>query len=237
MQINVNSDAVVKFTNKLERLHRSAFPVVVRQTLNDAAYDMKKNSIESSTDKNFIKRKKTFFKKFSTVEQAQGFDIDNMKATVGFKSGGQAIRDLEDQESGGTIPNRELIPMKGARVSKSERKSIRANARIATVKNAVDARKFRGSKGYQYHRAVYRAGKGGHVIAEYNGKVILWRVNSLRRSANDSHKLTPLYSVEKGRKIHVNATHFMREAQRMSAKKLEQFFIKRAKSRLERELK
>ena len=40
--INVNSDAVVKYSDKLERTTRSAFPVAVRQTLNDAAFADKK---------------------------------------------------------------------------------------------------------------------------------------------------------------------------------------------------
>lgn len=42
MQLNVNTDATVALTNKLEKLHKSAFPVAVRSTLNSAAFDMKK---------------------------------------------------------------------------------------------------------------------------------------------------------------------------------------------------
>ena len=48
MILNVNTDAVVALTNKLEKLHRSAFPVAVRSTLNSAAFDMKKDTILKS---------------------------------------------------------------------------------------------------------------------------------------------------------------------------------------------
>ncbi len=47
MKLDVNTDSAIQLTAKLERLHRSSFPSAVRNTLNDAAFDMKKkgNSI------------------------------------------------------------------------------------------------------------------------------------------------------------------------------------------------
>ncbi|MBL4809315.1 MAG: hypothetical protein JKY43_04565, partial [Phycisphaerales bacterium] len=45
VEFNVNTDAVVSLTNKLEKLHKSAFPVAVRGTLNSAAFDVKQKSM------------------------------------------------------------------------------------------------------------------------------------------------------------------------------------------------
>ena len=62
---DIDAKDVVKATAKLERLHRSALPVSVRGALNDAAFDMKKNTIEKHFKKNFTIRSRTFVRSHS----------------------------------------------------------------------------------------------------------------------------------------------------------------------------
>ena len=109
MQLNVNTDAVVAFTNKLEKLNRSAFPVAVRTALNSAAFHMKKDAIINSAKDNFIQRKPSFFKANSKVLPANGFDVNTMQSKVGFTGNSQAVEDLEQQEQGGTIKGRSFL--------------------------------------------------------------------------------------------------------------------------------
>ena len=86
MILNINSNAVVSYTNTLEKLHKSAFPVAIRETLNSAAFDVKKNTMPLSAKKSFIERQPTFFKANSKVDKATGFNTSTMKSTVGFFS-------------------------------------------------------------------------------------------------------------------------------------------------------
>ncbi len=62
---NINTDASVMLVNKLEQLHRSAFPLAVRGTLNAAAFDVKMKTLDESATQNFERRSPTFFKRFS----------------------------------------------------------------------------------------------------------------------------------------------------------------------------
>jgi hypothetical protein len=98
MQFNVDTDEVIKFTNKLEKLNRSAFPNAVRGTLNGLALDVKTKTMPDQTEKDFTIRQKNFFKANSGVDFARGFNLRSMASIVGFYSrrpNNQAIEDLE----------------------------------------------------------------------------------------------------------------------------------------------
>ena len=82
---DVNTDGAIQLTAKLEKLHRSAFPVAVRGTLNDAAFKTK-SLVPKVARSKFTTRQKSFFRAFSTVDKATGFDLRNMKATAGINS-------------------------------------------------------------------------------------------------------------------------------------------------------
>ena len=235
-QLRINTDAVVAFTNKLEKLPRTAFPVAVRAALNAAAFDMKKNTIQSSASATFTIRKSTFFKANSRVQMASGFDINSMFSAVGFTGKDQAIDDLEKQEHGGKINSRSFIPMAPARTGNSNNKLVRPNARLRNLK-LVDASKAEGVNDKQkFVKSVFYAGIGGHVLSEFNGKSYVWKVNSLSRTEDGSFKLTPIYSYEKGRDVKVDSTHFMSKATEMTSKKMDDFYIKAAEFQFKKAL-
>jgi hypothetical protein len=224
--IDVNMDAVVVFTNKLEKMKRSALPNAIRETLNSTAFDVKKNTMPASADKAFIKRSPNFFRAMSGVEMAQGWSIRTMMATVGFagksaNKSDKAVDDLEAQEYGGKIEHRTFIPMDTARGGSHSANVKKAN-RIGGIKKVVNSNSVTGvNPEQQFQHAAAEAGKGGFVIGN-NSKQILFRVKDI---GPGKLKLEPLFSVKKGRKVSVDQTRFMRDASEASAKKMIDFYI------------
>jgi hypothetical protein len=237
MRLDVNSSGVFKFTRMLEKMQRSALPSAIRGALNKAVFDVKTNTMPASADV-FTKRQPNFFKANSKFENASGFNVDSMKATVGFTEHGlkggnnYSVKDLEQQEYGGDIDKKGFIPLAPARTGNNPGKSVRANSRLKSITKIVNPRDAKAKNAKQaFVKSVAFAGKGGFVLGNFNGKQILWRVNSLKKV--DGHfKLTALYSFKQGRKAHVKATGFMRNASLDTAKKLESFYIEEAKRQI-----
>lgn len=241
MQFNINMDGAVVFTNKLEKLHKSALPNAIRTALNSTAFDVKKNTMPKNANKAFINRSKNFFKANSRVEMASGFKISAMKSMVGFISSGlsgennNAVKDLEQQESGGTIQKKSFIPIKSARTGSSNTKQVRPINRLRTIKGIVNSAHTPGKNPRQkFIHAVSKAGVGGTVLSEYNGKTILWRVNSLKRSANGKLKLTALYSFKAKRSVKVDSTQFMEKSSLESNRLMGYHYADAAKKQIQR---
>lgn len=244
--LDINTDAVVKFTNKLEKLSKTALPNIVRNTLNKAALDVKQVTMLKTSSSEFVNRQKNFFKATSRVQFATGNDMSNMKSMVGFSdrnlsSGNkQAIEDLEQQEKGGTISGRSLIPLKTARAGNNNNKLVRPNARLNKITSVVNARNQKGrTKQAKFIQAVMKAGAGGYVLGStIKGENIIWKVNTLSTKLKTKQlDITPLYDYQKNRKVKVNQTNFMRSASEMTEKKIAGFYNKEAEIRIEKALK
>ena len=160
--INIDNRAVVAFTNRLEKMRKSDLPVVINQTLNSVAFDVKQRTMPNSAKSNFVERNKSFFKSSSRVKKSSGFNINNMKSEVGFIGSGTkaaAVRGLEEQERGGTIGARDFIPMNPSRVGTSENKQVKAANRIKSIRNIDRLRNKKSTV-----RDAFREGKGAHVV-------------------------------------------------------------------------
>ncbi len=235
MQLNINSSAVVAHTNRLERLRISVLPNAIRNTLNNAAYDVKTNTMPESAKNNFVNRSPNFFKVTSKFDKATGNNINSMRSTVGFITGKVkndfSVKDLEQQENSGTIKKRSFIPLKSARTGNSNNRLIRSNARLSGIDNIVNARNQKGNtKAARFVNAILKAGDGGFVLgSNNNGENILWKVNSIKsnlKSKRFKPRLTPLYDYSPKRSVHVKATNFMKDASLKTGEKLEQMFNK-----------
>lgn len=237
MQIKVDTSSMDRHAQKLKEISRSAFPSAVRQTLNDAVYDVKTNTMLDQSRRDFVNRQDNFFKANSSFEKAEGSKISSMKSTIGFfeKSlkgqNNRAVKDLEDQETGGSIEKKSFIPMATARTSASVRSLVRPNARLAKIKNVVKASQmgFSNPKS-NFIVAAHKAGKGGYFIS----KNTLWRVNKLNPTKSSDLGLTPLYNYKTNRSVRVGATHFMREASFKTAGKLDVMFLKNAERQIKK---
>jgi len=238
IELNVDTDALVQYTNKLEKLPKSAFPSAVRGTLNGLAFDVKKNTMPESAKSHFTIRQNNFFKANSRVETARGFDVDSMKSTVGFVPFGgtnTAVDDLEKQESGGVIPGRSFIPMNAARTGKSPDRVVSRRNRIRGIKNVVRVDDAKGkTPGEKFIKSVVFAGKGGHILHENT----LFRVDRLSRAGtNWKFKLAAIYSFEKGRKARIaKATHFMEKAVEKTRQKADEIYFKEAERQIKKHM-
>lgn len=238
MKLNIDTTAVVKFTNTLEKLHKSALPSAIRGALNSAVYDVKTKTLPKNSDEKFINRQPNFFKANSRFENAKGFNVKTMKATVGFVSvnlkgnNNFAVKDLEQQEEGGTIKKRSFVALRTARSGNSSIKNVRASARLSSIRKIVDSKKMSGRNDREkFRKSVYVAGVGGYVLGNRNPS-ILWRVNSLKKSGALAFKLTPLYTFKQNRSVSVQPTFFMKTSSLQSGAKIEQFYIKEAQRQI-----
>lgn len=241
--LNINSDAVVKFTNTLEQLHKSALPVAIRQTLNDAAYDVKKNTMPKEASRDFVKRTSgDFFKANSRVEGATGFDVYHMIAKVGFVEAGLkgtnnfAVKDLEQQEEGGEIGGRSFKPLAGARRGNTMGGDVRPNLRISIVRNML--RRTSQTRGANWAQkaiitSIY-AGVGGYVLDDHKSASLIWRVDAISRIGRNTRiKRTDLYTFNKNGKAKIKTkTHFMKKASLESGGKIERMYSVRAKAKI-----
>jgi hypothetical protein len=244
MKININADAAVVFANKLEKINKSALPAAIRNTLNAAAFDVKKNTMPAAAKGAFIQRKPTFFKANSKVRPASGSSVRSMQAIVGFTplSGkGNTVEDLQEQEYGGSIGGRAFIPLKKARAGGSWNKNVRSKMRIGTIKTKIVDMGNAGPKNaknprQKFIKSAVHAGKGGFILGDRKtgrGNRILWGVNSLRRkNGNIVVKATPLFAVKAKRKVKVRGTGFMKGASIKSGSIMEAEFAKHAERQI-----
>lgn len=237
-EFNVDTNAVIKFTNELEKLNRSAFPNAVRGTLNGLALDVKQRTMPK-TSETFTKRRKTFFSANSRVEFARGFDIKSMSSQVGFtdykaRNNSKAVDELEQQEYGGKIKNRELIPLDKARISGSRSKNVRGKNRLkgkTIIKvNAQQGRNYK----HKFINAVIKAGVGGWI----QGDKVVSRVKNIQQVKNGRFRwkfdLENLYYVNKKKNVDIESTKFMEKASEMSLKKGNEIYFKEAERQFDR---
>jgi hypothetical protein len=256
MQLNINTDEVVKFTNTLEKIHKSALPSAIRGALNDAAFDVKTKTMLKSSAASFKNRSKNFFKANSKFVNAKGFDIKTMKSEVGFfenklvnQSTNFSVKDLEEQEKGGTISNKSFIAMKKARVGNSNTKNVRPNFRLSQIRNVIDVRKVKAkTKKQQYIKAAFIAekkyGKNAFILGNTWGRNerTLSRVDEIWGSSRHGSRAlqvhrTPLYTFRHGRKITVGGTNFMQRASFETTLSIEKFYVIQAIRQLKKFIK
>ena len=234
-------------------MRRSALPVAIRSTLDNAAFDVKQNTMPKRAASTFEKRHNgEFFKANSGVEKAKGFLINDMKSTVGFvdyKLRGQhnySIKDLEDQEYGGEIGYRDFRALNPARSSKS--KPVRPQNRIELIKsqtnnfqNVIHAPMVKSPNAKQrFIRAAFVAkqnNEDAYVMSDVtkNGKQVLWRIDSISSSVKSKKlqiKATPLYSYKKNNDWGVKGTAFMRKSSLESANKMQGMYAIQAQKQI-----
>lgn len=249
--INIDSTAMQRWIVELARIHKSAFPIAIRRTLNEVVLYTKQVTMPQVTDRDFKKRKPTFWRATSHVEFASGFNVNTMAAIVGFtapqdkKESGHATQDLEEQEAGGSIDKRAFIAEKGGRTVKGNVRDkysmayINSRMSVKTRSSIVDSLESQGKNSPEkFIRAAIAAGKGGFVLGtdRKNGARALLVINSIHRLTTGRTVVnsTPIYSVRAKRKAYVKATHFMAESAQQSAGKMEVMFMRNVQKEIEK---
>lgn len=244
--LNVDTRDTVVMTNKLEKLHRSAFPLAVRGALNKAAFNTKGKTLLQTTEKTFTNRQKNFFRANSKVFMAKGWDVRKMVSEVGMVEGklkgdkNYAVKDLAQQERGGSIGGRSFIPISsGARVGGSYGRNVKRKLRIGqNVGSIVDSKKTRGnSKAQKYIAAAYQAGKGGLVLGNRsNGNSrTVFEIRGLKKVKGFTKiKSIPVYSYSPNRKVKVKATKFMERSGEISGRQMAKFYNEEGQRQINR---
>lgn len=224
--LNVNTDDAVELSRRLTKIHKSALPVVVRQTLDSVAFQTKQKDLLVSAKANFIERDSRFFKAFSKVEKAKGFNVNKMVATVGMiKTNKDATQNMSTQEWGGMI-DRSLVPLDSARLSGNQSKKVKSKNRLGKLGSIPKGGRITSRKAIA--GAARRAGKGNLIVTGIR-KRIVYRVARISRK---SFKLEALYSFIEGRKIKVKPTGFVRKAAISASSSLPRNFVKFAKAKI-----
>jgi hypothetical protein len=246
--LDVNAQGLIEYTQKLDKMKRSSLPNAVRNTLNTMAFDTKKKTLLQEAKKSFVQRNPSFFRRFSRVEMAKGFNINLMRSTVGMvdrafgRSSEQAGRDMTQQQVGGRIGGRTFVPLDTARTSKSHRKNVRRANRLDNLNIVLDTLESRASDPKQRFvqsaiHAVERFGTGAVIKHRRDdGKTFLYKIErggSDLRTRQFNIKITPLYSIKSGRSVSVRAQPFTFRASVRTAKNVARIY----KEKAERELR
>jgi len=214
---NINSTAVVKLTNRLEKINKVAMPLAVRSTLNDAAFDLKKKELPASYNDHFTVRKPSFLRAGTTLQKfAKTYKISEMQSAVGLNSKGAK---LAEQEEGATV-KREYIPFDSTRGGDSNR----LGSKKYYLKNIKPNTKKPMYKNQELIRTAFRAGAGGFLI--YND--VLYEVRTIQKKPKLYINLLDLYSVKGSRMIKLDKREFFKEASAKSYNKFEDFYTKNA---------
>lgn len=220
MAFDINTKSTIELTVKLGKLHRSALPVAIRGTLNNAAFETKK-WIPITASRKFTTRNRSFFRAFSSVQQARGFNIGGMIAVVGINplKGSKVAEGLEKQEIGGLIKSRKLIPHDKARVSSSHEKRVKKKHRFSNINISRPGQRGRGNVNY--------------LLIKKGSKGTVFEIKQVGRK----RKLTPIYHYRNRKTSRVQPSPFMAPASFIAQKKIPQFYVKQAKRQFKRLLK
>lgn len=263
LALKIDSSACINAAYALTEINRSALPVCVRQTLNQASLDVKLDV--SDNDKNpFVHRHKTFFKASSHIDYAKGFDVNTMRSAIGFMPNPNkktandfSVQDLEQQENGGQIGGKAFIPTKAARRSGQYKKSVMERFRMSEIGNSIlnsdDNTKGKTNAQKFILTAILanKMNKNSNVGNRFvigttkTGRKFLFNINSIKFGTpykdNTIVNSTAIYSVKKGRHITPGSQggshhHFMLAASLEAAKKMEHNFNAFAKLKIEKEM-
>jgi curved DNA-binding protein CbpA len=222
----------------LNKLHRAVLPNAVRFTLNDLAFDVKKNTLIPAVDKTMILRNQPFFKKYSGVDKASGYEINKMYSEVGFIPSGNAtesVERLKQQDEGGTLQDRNMVPLDKSRIGSTLKGKVRGANYMNKIKLAGHVTK--GDK-QGLIRGVTRsrissggAGKGvsiiyGEILYEILGYKRLRKTNSIKLN------IKPIYSYKKNRKITVKPHRFISKSAMESSNKCQELFNKNLQTQI-----
>lgn len=217
--IKVNVQNVDRLANKLKETAAFAYPTVIRNTLNNAAFEARK-LVPAEAKEIFTTRNKGLFKAFVQVEKATGKDVRTMQSAVGIRNDSKSklASDLSQQEIGGTVQDRGLIPMKQARVSSSNEKSVKKSNYLNNIQISRSKKKGTGT-GFIM---ISKNGSAGTIFATKKGK---------------KNGLTPIYSFKRNRKANLKRRAFIQPAALKARNKIPEYFVEAAERMIKKIMK
>lgn len=235
IRFDVNTNANIILTAKLERLNRSAFPSAVRSTLNDAAFEHKKVNLPLSAKANMNVKNPTFFRKYTGVKRASGFNVSSMYSEAGFSPSNEikakkALEGMEKNEVGGTDDEGGMyigksrgakgLVKRNFRFDKSKVLKVNSKSNVARMYASAKAKK----------QVFINTSKGRFLV----------QAKTFNRGVGGGSPDIKVDFLMRHRKKHVakaKATHFVKEAAIKTSKQLESFYYKNATFQFNKVLK
>ena len=239
------------YIKKLSEMKKYDMPLAIRSTLNDLAFEQKK-IIPKEAKKEFITRSKTFFRAFSTIQKANGFNVNTMFSLVGMQTKGlKALGNLAKQETAGEINKQSFIYNRDARGGSDKKQVLQNNllnsSNILNGKsNAVVGKKKIKIKS---KKALFVASA---IMAQKTGKFMIFskgigsykfalKVTGIYLGAKKSVSIkTQVMAVKKDgiKKYTLKTKHpFMINSTNETTKQIQALFIKNAEKRFAKALK
>jgi len=234
MEFNINTHEVVEITNKLEKLHKSAMPIAVRETLNEAAVMGRLEMIKQFKEKDeFTIRKPNFINVHSKFNKSKNtFDINQMQSEFGLIKGkSNAGDELEKVEFGGIAQKRDFIPMDEARGGTKKRLILKKHY-LQNIKPKKGKSIY---KSQQLIRAAIKTGKGGYVLYGH----VLSEIKKIEKPSRNKIfiKYSPIYHFKDNRSVKVQKNAFIEPAGQIALDKIPQIFKEKAQKRFDKYLK
>lgn len=234
--LNVNTNANIALTAKLERMNKSAFPSAVRSTLNDGAFEMKQRNILESAKSNMTVRNTSFFRKFTGVKRATGFDVGSMYSEVGFKNtdsdkkkGEKAIIGMEHNEIGGS-DNTGAMYLGKSRTGNSLKRLVKKKSRFDKSKIAKGtSSKMRTKKLNTIGNAFASLKENAPTFIETKNGRMLVQVRKISSDSGHTKLKIKMDFLMRSRKKNVaksKATHFVKEGAIKTSKQIDVFYKK-----------
>ncbi len=239
--IDINNKEIVKFTNKLEKMKKSDLPVSIRETLNNMAFDVKINTLQMSVQDKFIIRNRTFFKRFSSVKKAEGFDIYNMQSEVGISPGQNiAAKQLKTQELGGRLKKRSYIYMSTARIGRLHSRQVKRSYYLNKKGIVQGSPTKRRSEKSQFIADAFIAEKENKfMLKKSKAGTTAFIVDKIKLTGSGKNrkafaKTIAIADYEENRSVNIRSRPFVKPASIESGKKGNEFFIKQYEKRIKR---
>lgn len=234
MPLLIDTDNLVVFANRLDRMSRHDLPIAVRSTLNEMAFRMKKTEIAKSAAQEFEYKRTNVIQSLTRFEKAKGFDINRMFSRAGITEQPRrqmVARGLEAQETGGDVEG-ELVPTKKARggnLGSKVRGPNKANP------NWIDARGLRKNRfiaaaalAKRRRTLLITSTSQGAAVARVTG------FNLRKRGGRGKIKLTWMYGIKNKKIPSSKRVPFVRKAHTRTMLNFDNEFIRQANRRLKK---
>ena len=251
---NVNTSSLNQLAIELKNLHKAALPNTVRFTLNDLAFDVKKNTLIKGLHETDMKIKSdSFFKKYSGVEKAAGYDVDKMYSQVGMMpslgtgTADRTIQRMKEQDEGGSLKHssialdsaRGTLKKGNSRARKGNEKRVREDAMRKNLYFWGKPIQFGDTQGLikAVTKSKITTGGGGKGNVILYGKYIYEIIGFDHIGDGKKHEkikihLQRLYSFKQNRQVHLKPKHFTQKSGLLTMKKADEIFRLNASKQL-----
>ena len=241
--ININSDELVKFTAKLEKLGRADLPIAVRGTLTELAFRMKGTSgkrgqieLQAKNEFDYI-RNKTLFRAMTGVTKAKGLKMSSMVSESGIikRSGkDQVAEGLAQQQEGGKTKSK-TTPLNPSRIGKNLSKKVRRTSYNRTLGKPIEATNARGKRFIKLALRAYNSGRGLAMTSRRGTSFIVKVRGFTRQRGKIKFRLDWLYRINKGGTVDLSKKRpFVNNAAKVVLKQLPRIFEDQANKRIKK---